>query len=67
MLITRTGDLKEISKAKKPGKRRRVHYTVDLDYVGAVKRFFQQHATIFEKLYVLSNSRLSSKLRLQNF
>lgn len=55
-LITKTGQLKDVSKASKVDELspsvKRTRYVVDLDYTGTIKRFFKKHATIFEKLYV---------------
>lgn len=57
-MITRTGELKEISKAQKSDGSKRVRYVVDMDLTGSVKRFFKMHATAFEKLYVTYTSAL---------
>ena len=51
-MITKTGAIKDLESAAFPNAEGRVRYAVDLDFAGAIKRFFGKHATLFEKLYV---------------
>jgi hypothetical protein len=52
-LITKTGEIKDLSTATHRVGAKRVRYVVDMDFPGAIKRFFGRHATFFEKMCML--------------